>query len=102
MFNVNSNKTPSFKITLFAVAFSTLLSACSSSNDTVQTVENKQPTVVINAIAEVESGTEVRLTSTASDPDGSIVNYQWSQKSGDMVLMRDKDQPNTSFYRAII
>ncbi|MBQ4811721.1 hypothetical protein J8M20_10255 [Pseudoalteromonas luteoviolacea] len=102
---VNSRKYFSFKHTLIATALITLLSACggsSSPSNTPKGDENKIPNVTITSIAEVESGAEVRLLGAASDTDGTIASYQWSQKSGFGVTIRDKDQANASFTAPVL
>ncbi|MBQ4811722.1 hypothetical protein J8M20_10260 [Pseudoalteromonas luteoviolacea] len=105
MSNLNLRK--SHKLILFSVVLTSLLSACGgSSNGTtsepVKRVENKLPSVAISSTVEVESGAEVRLSSSASDPDGSIASYQWSQKSGYGVTIRDKDQASASFTAPVL
>ncbi|KZN60078.1 hypothetical protein N473_25125 [Pseudoalteromonas luteoviolacea CPMOR-1] len=103
---VNSRKCLSFKHTLIATALITFLSACgggsSSSSSTSTGDKNKMPNVTINSVADVESGAEVRLLGSASDTDGSITSYQWLQKSGVGVTIRDKDQANASFTAPVL
>ena len=45
----------------------------------------------------VEAGTEVILTGTASDPDGSIVSYMWEQTGGTTVSLAGADSLTAMF-----
>ncbi|CAH9053342.1 hypothetical protein PSECIP111951_02491 [Pseudoalteromonas holothuriae] len=107
MNHINQNKTP-LSITVFTAALMTLLSACGGSgsggatDNTVKKAKNQLPNVIISAVTEIESGAEVYMTSSASDPDGTVTNYQWSQKSGYAVTIRDKNQANASFTAPVL
>ncbi|KAF7764323.1 hypothetical protein PCIT_b0294 [Pseudoalteromonas citrea] len=94
-----------FQFSFITVTLVALLSACggSSSTDTsVKKIENRQPNVVISGVTEIESGAEVYMTSSATDSDGTVASYQWSQKSGYAVTIRDKNQANASFTAPVL
>ncbi|WP_249351797.1 PKD domain-containing protein [Pseudoalteromonas citrea] len=107
MERVNKNNPLSFKLALLGAALIPLLSACGGSDSSgtdniVNSVENKQPNVVVSTVAEIESGAEVYMTSSATDSDGTVTSYQWSQKSGYAVTIRDKNQANASFTAPVL
>lgn len=56
----------------------------SDKSQTVNTIENNNPTVNAGADKTTSINTSITLTGTASDSDGSIVSYEW--KKGTEVL----------------
>ena len=46
----------------------------------------------------VMTGSQVLLTGSGADSDGEIVQYQWTQTSGDAVTIAQADQAQASFY----
>lgn len=59
--------------------------------------DNLAPTVDAGADQSVVSGAQVTLTGTASDADGTIVAYAWTQLDGPAVSLTGADQPSASF-----
>ncbi len=58
---------------------------------------NKAPIKIISS-SSVEEGAIATLNgSTITDPDGSIVSYQWVQKQGDTVSISNDDQHTATF-----
>ncbi|MCE9687928.1 cadherin-like domain-containing protein [Shewanella sp. AS16] len=80
--------------TLLATLISTALAGCGGGED--KAVENKVPTVSVSDISAVEM-TSASLTATASDADGSIASYAWTQKSGIAVALTGADSATASF-----
>jgi len=58
---------------------------------------NTFPIVSAGADQIVDEQTQVSLIGTASDPDGSVVNYQWAQISGIDVVLNDADTLTSNF-----
>lgn len=58
---------------------------------------NTPPVVDAGDDITVSSGDNVSLVGTASDSDGSIVDFQWMQLSGPQVTINDSDSANASF-----
>ncbi len=63
---------------------------CDSSN-------NLAPTVDAGTDTTITAGTSVTLSATASDSDGSISSYQWTQSSGTSVTLTNADSASASF-----
>ena len=84
---------------VFVVAGLSLLLACggggSTSND--QPGSNIPPVVNAGVDQSVTEGVSVTLSATASDPDGTIVSYQWVQTSGPSVTLSGSDTAQASF-----
>ncbi len=64
--------------------------ACSSTN-------NQAPSVDAGNTQTVESKASVTLTATATDTDGTIATYQWTQLSGSMVTLTNNNSATASF-----
>lgn len=59
---------------------------------------NLAPIVLLDPIASVISGEEVKLSASSSyDPDGSVANYHWRQVSGLPVELKNLDDGTVSF-----
>lgn len=58
---------------------------------------NLPPTVNAGQDQTVDEGTEVSLSGTAQDSDGSIQSYSWEQNSGLAVTIADANTANASF-----
>lgn len=93
-------------LSLLILSTAALLSACGggdSSNDTQQetnaapTVVNTAPTVVIDGQTTAISEMEISLTANAQDSDGQIVQYQWSQLSGQPVSLQSSNEKVATF-----
>jgi hypothetical protein len=73
------------------------------SSDTVQitiinlTNNNVPPTVDAGEDIVVSSGSNVSLNGQASDIDGTIVEFEWTQLSGELVTINDSDSSSASF-----
>ena len=61
---------------------------------------NQPPMVNAGVDQSVEAGTEVILTGTASDPDGTIVSYLWEQTDGTTVSLSGDINPTTAVFTA--
>jgi len=59
--------------------------------------ENEPPNVSAMNDIDVETGSEVTLTATASDADGDALVYLWEQISGTDVTLADETSLTTSF-----
>ena len=67
-------------------------------SDIVEYTSNTLPTADAGSDQQVEPGVTVTLDgSTSSDPDGSIVEYEWIQTSGVMVTLSDEESDITTF-----
>lgn len=89
---------------LSSLVIVSILSACggSSSDDNTNTegngvTANVAPTVDTGSEQTVNEGAVVNLTAIASDADGSITSYQWSQTSGTAVNFTSIDAATTNF-----
>ena len=58
---------------------------------------NRPPSVSAGADQTISEGKLVSLSATATDPDGSIASYQWTQLSGTTVAIANSDQAAASF-----
>lgn len=58
---------------------------------------NSSPTVSVNSTATVISGNSFSVTASATDSDGSIASYSWSQVSGSSVSISDSASSTLSF-----
>ena len=58
---------------------------------------NEQPVANAGANQEVQEGSPVDLIGTATDSDGTIVAYSWSQLSGTSVSIASANSANASF-----
>jgi len=66
--------------------------------NTCELSENQNPTSSAGVDQTVSYGQQVTLDgSGSSDPDGTIVSYQWSQLSGTNVTLNTPDQNTTAF-----
>jgi len=82
-----------FKKIVFAIISIIALNACGGNNEstpssdksqTVNTIENNNPTVNAGENITTSVNKSITLRGTASDSDGSIVSYEW--KKGNEVL----------------
>jgi len=75
------------------------LAACGGggSDSTPKQVENQLPSVNAGANQTVNENTEVSLSGSASDSDGTIASYSWAQASGTDVTLSTTDSAGTSF-----
>ncbi len=64
---------------------------------TVIPVPNQPPSAEAGADQRVGQGTTVTLQGSASDADGTIASYSWTQISGPVVLLATANQAVTSF-----
>lgn len=60
-------------------------------------VQNLNPTLSAGPAQTVQPKSAVNLAGSASDPDGSIVSYQWKQISGPAVSLKGATTPTASF-----
>ena len=58
---------------------------------------NQRPEVSAGLDQRVDPGTTVILSGTASDPDGTIVSYEWEQTGGRTVSLSGTDGPTATF-----
>jgi hypothetical protein len=80
----------------YSIALVVLLSACSD-NSSKEQIQNVRPLVTIvgtNAVLEKQS---VTLNANASDPDGTISTYKWTQSSGPAVAIGSDNASVLSF-----
>lgn len=77
------------------------LAGCGGSDDddspAPQPTSNNKPTVSISSDAEVIEGSELSVTATATDSDGSITSYAWKYISGPQVELSGSDDKQVSF-----
>lgn len=77
-----------------------VLTACGGgggSSETTPIKENILPTVNAGSDQSVDEQTTVNLSMLASDTDGSIASYKWSQITGLSVTLTGDNSANTSF-----
>lgn len=88
-----------YKKSIVATLVVSVLSACgggdSNSEQNVE-VANKAPTVAVSDTS-VQEGASVTISAEASDSDGTIQSYQWSQKSGSAVTLNSTDSSTLTF-----
>ncbi len=65
--------------------------------DACSTANNQAPSVDAGNTQIVESKANVTLSATATDSDGSITSYQWTQTRGTNVTLANADSANASF-----
>ena len=84
-----------------SLAAFTLLSACggsdSDSSNDVETEVNQVPTVSAGEDLTVDENTSVTLAGSASDSDGTISSYAWTQSSGTSVTLDSTTSDSVSF-----
>ncbi|MFL5358742.1 PKD domain-containing protein [Archangium sp.] len=64
---------------------------------TVQPIPNEPPTVDAGANQSVLSGTPVTLVGSATDPDGTVVAFLWTQMAGPPVTLLDASTATARF-----
>ena len=64
---------------------------------TLPEVSNTAPSVVITAIDAVEPGAAVTIEALATDAEGNISSYEWTQTTGNNVLLSGTDTDTLSF-----
>ncbi|MDU0355491.1 PKD domain-containing protein [Paraglaciecola aquimarina] len=75
-----------------------LLSGCGgSTEEIVSELTNKKPTVTAVDNFSADEQTTVTLTASATDSDGSIRRYQWTQSSGTSVTLQDPNSNTATF-----
>ncbi|NVK24220.1 MAG: DUF1566 domain-containing protein [Gammaproteobacteria bacterium] len=83
-----------------ATLTSAILTACgggSSEPEPPQLPVNQAPTVTISNETNYNEQTTVSITAYATDSDGSISTYSWTQTSGESVTLNGADSANLSF-----
>jgi len=80
---------------LFIISLTLLLFSCGGSSDS--SGGNQAPTAEAGNNQIVDEQTEVILSGSGSDGDGTIVSYQWSQTSGTSVVLNNTDSSSTTF-----
>ena len=97
---VSSDTTLDFSITVTdndGATASANISVLVSLTGTAPPGTNTPPTISMPLTGEVSSGGQFSLTATASDNDGSIVSYFWSQTTGDLVNIDSLTTNSLSF-----
>ncbi|QSX41102.1 PKD domain-containing protein [Shewanella cyperi] len=90
-------QTPSYRKTIIASLIAASLSACGGGNDETKPAPvNQAPTVSVTD-SSIQEGLAINLTAVASDSDGSISSYSWSQKSGTSVILNGANTASISF-----
>ena len=80
-----------------AFILSLLVLACSISTMPAQAA-NKKPKLTISKVAPVNEGSPVTLTGTATDSDGQVAIYQWTQTKGSpTVSLTNANAASASF-----
>lgn len=87
-----------FKSSCLALATAFFLSGCGggSSSSQSENINNLPPSISISDQT-VEEKSQVSLSATASDPDGSIASYIWTQTSGESVALSGSETNTLSF-----
>ncbi|MGD8568060.1 MAG: S8 family serine peptidase [Gammaproteobacteria bacterium] len=65
--------------------------------DEVVITANRPPTANAGADYSVRPGDTANLLGSGTDPDGSVVSYQWSQIGGEPVTIENENSGNTRF-----
>jgi hypothetical protein len=102
-FNYPTSLKPTVPNVFFSLLLTCSLAACSgsdSSDDVV--IANISPTVDAGTEQTVVEDSAVTLTGTATDTDGSIASYQWSQSSGTAVTLSTDTSATTSFTSPLV
>lgn len=60
-------------------------------------VQNLNPSVNAASAPTAQQKSTVKLVGSASDPDGTIASYQWTQVSGPAVALKNANTPMASF-----
>lgn len=71
--------------------------ASNTSEESAAARRNKRPTVDAGADQSVAAGASVTLAGSASDADGSVASYEWTQTAGSAVTLDDAASANPSF-----
>lgn len=89
-------KLASISLILFSLL---LLPSCGGGGEEQPTPSpvNQAPSVTISGESEYDSGANVQLTASASDSDGSITTYSWSQVSGIPVSLSTVNEGSLNF-----
>lgn len=66
-------------------------------SDTVDSSQNQPPTVDAGDDQSLHGGDSTTLTAVASDPDGDVTSYQWTQIEGDNVSFEGDSTDTLSF-----
>lgn len=85
---------------LFAVVISSvIITACGGGNSGSKETnsDNKKPYVDVGDDIGVSEGETVIFSAEASDPDGRIVEFEWSQVSGKSVQISNSETLNAEF-----
>lgn len=78
----------------FFVAFSALLlTACGGSSES----PNQAPTLSLASTVDAYEQTELSITGTASDSDGSIATFTWRVSSGESIELTNADSDTVTF-----
>lgn len=77
-------------------------SSSSGSGDGTAPPSNNPPSVAAGADQNVNEQATVSLTASASDSDGSIASWQWSQTAGETVTISGADSETATFAAPIV
>lgn len=90
-----------FKLLFILVFVVVFLSACggggSDDENSPPSTTNKLPVISAEGNIEVDENAVVTVSISASDPDGSISSYAWSQTSGSTVELQNTSSDSISF-----
>ena len=75
----------------------TLFACGNGETQSLSTTINQPPTVNAGASMSVDELSEVEVTGSASDEDGTVVSYYWSQTLGTSVTLENQDSATLSF-----
>ena len=76
------------------------LTACGgsdSNNDGPDEIQNQAPTVTTGDDVTVNEQTEVTLTGSGADSDGTIASYSWTQSAGTAVTLENASTDSVTF-----
>ena len=73
------------------------VSACGGGNKEQPIQQNLPPTVDAGNDQTALPSATVNLSSSASDSDGTVVSYSWTQTAGDTVSLSSRNSATTSF-----